>query len=97
MRCGDHPNVDVDGPVGADRHDLPLLKYAKQFRLQVARHIPYLIEKYRSVVCLFEQPLPAFSEGSGKRSACIAEELALDQAVGDRGTVYRNERLSLPG
>ncbi len=81
--------------VGADRPDLAVLQHAQQLHLQARGHLRDLVEEERPPVGHLEEP-PRFSRASVKAPAHVAEQLALDQGLGDRGGVDGNERLAGP-
>src|SRR5262249_38959487 len=83
VRRGDDAHVDPNGLVLADPSDLVLLNRAEELRLECERRLGDLVEEERAAIGLFEE---AFSrrDGAGERAARVAEELALEQRLGDR-------------
>ena len=80
-----------DRPVAADPHHLPFFEHAKQLGLRRQRQLSDLVEKQRSAGRVLERAL-AQAIGAGKRAALVAEQLALDQLLGQRGAVHRDQR-----
>jgi hypothetical protein len=92
--CGHEPNVRSDGAIAANSLEFLVLNCAEQFRLEFERHLADLIEKERALVGQFESP-SSLRRGSGKRALLMAEQLAFEQAGGNRGTVHFNEATPL--
>ena len=67
----------------AHRAHLPRLERAEELRLEIARELADLVEEQRAAVRLLEQALPAVL-GVGERPLGVAEQLALEQRLGDR-------------
>ena len=57
MRGGDDADVDADGPLAADAHDLAVLHDAKQPHLRGERQLADLVEEERAAVGLLEPAL----------------------------------------
>ena len=87
-------HVDRDLGLGADRAHLALLQRAQQLGLQRERHLADLVEEQRAAVRLLEQALAALL-GVGERALRVAEQLALEQRLGHRRAVDRDERAVL--
>jgi len=89
-RCDD-ANVNLERLVAADALKLAILQQAKHFGLRGKRHIADLVEKDRTAMALLEltDPLPV---GAGERAFLMAEQLAFQQRLGDRGAVDRQKR-----
>jgi hypothetical protein len=68
-----------------------LLQDPQQLGLQRQRQLADLVEEDRAAVGLGEQA-QAIGAGVGERAALVAEQLALDQRLGHRGQVDRDER-----
>ena len=88
---GDHPDIHRVLLPGPHPPHPPLLEHAQQLRLERQRQFPHLVEEQRATVGKLHEPHPA---GIGPRegAALMAEELALDQGVGDRSAVHGHER-----
>jgi hypothetical protein len=80
---GDHPHVDLDGLVAADALELALLEEAEQLDLGRRREIADLVEEQGAAVRLLEAAF-ARARRAGERTALVAEELALEQRLGQR-------------
>jgi hypothetical protein len=70
--------------------ELPVLQIGG--RLGGRSHVADLIQEEGPPVALFEFP-HAPRQGSGEGSLLVAEELALEQGLGDGGAIHRQERL----
>src|SRR5262249_11516459 len=91
IRCGEDAHVDGARAATADRTDLARFERAQQLRLKLERQLADFLEEERSAVCFFEDA-SARVRRAGERAALVAEELALDQARGDRAAVDGDER-----
>ncbi len=90
-RGGHHPHVDGDFLAPANAANLPLLQRAQQLGLQHQRQFAQLVEEERAVIGKFQQAdPPAF--GAGEGALFVAEEFALQQALGNRSAIDRHER-----
>ena len=87
---GDHAHVRRERRVAADAVELAVGEHAQQARLQVGRHVADLVEEERAAVGLLEAPA-AHRLRAGEGAALVAEELALEQVLGDRRGVDRDE------
>jgi hypothetical protein len=75
VRCGNDPNVALDGFATTHALEGSLLQNAKQFDLHLVGHITYFIEKKRASLGQFKPPLP----GGDSASECaffVTKELA---------------------
>ena len=83
----------VEGHLGvaADRAHRALLQRAQQLGLELQRQLADLVEEERAALGLAEQ---AGARGLrvGERAADVAEELAVEEVLGQRGAVDRDER-----
>ena len=80
------------GCVAADAARSALLEHAQQLRLHRRRQLADLVEEERAAVRRLEAadaPLARAGEGA----ALVAEELALEQRLRDRGAVHDDEGL----
>ena len=91
----DDAHVDLDRVVAADRPDLPVLEHPQQLALQLGPHVADLVEEEGAAGGLLEEPALG-RVGPGERAAHVAEELALEQAFGQRRAVDRHEGLRRP-
>ena len=80
----------VDRQLGdrADRPHRALLDRAQQLRLHRQRQVADLVEEQRAAVGRLEEAL-AVVGGAGERALAIAEELGLEQLLGNRAAVDR--------
>ena len=91
VRRGDHAHVHADAALPADRLDDLLLKRAQHLRLRLQAHVADFVEEQRAAVAVSNLP---------RRSATapvnaplrVAEELGLDQLLGNRRAVDLDER-----
>src|SRR5262249_28988153 len=88
----DHPHVDLDLVLAAaDSPEAPLLEDTEQLGLSRAVHLGDLAEEQVAAVGELETAGPSLG-GAGESAALVAEQLALDQRLGDRRAVDRDER-----
>ena len=80
-----------DRRAAADALDLALLEDAQELRLDLQRQLADLVEEERAPVGQLEEADPP-GDGAGEGALLVAEELALDQPLGDRGAVDRDQR-----
>ena len=66
----------------ADALELALLQHAQQLHLQRRAHRPDFVEEERAAVRLLEPALPV-ADGAGERAAHVAEQLRLEQRLGN--------------
>jgi hypothetical protein len=90
VRGREDAHVDVHRLAAADRPELALLQEAQQLLLHVGAHVPDLVEEERPLVRHLQQPLAAGAR-AGEGAALVAEELALEQRVGQRRAVLGDE------
>ena len=90
MRRGDEAHVDFHLFVAAHRLHALFLQRAKQLRLQRQRQVADLVEEQRALMRLLEQALRVVL-GARERAAHVTEQLALEQALGNRRDVDGNE------
>ena len=69
----------------------PLLQHAQQLHLRRRRHLADLVEEERAAIGQLEAALPPIG-GAGERALLVAEDLALEQRLGNRGAVDGDER-----
>ena len=96
VRRGDDADVhgDLVGP--ADPPDLPLLEGAKELDLGPGRHLADLVEEQGAALGQLEHAF-LVRDGPGERAADVAEELALEEVLGQRGAVDGDERIVAAG
>src|SRR5262245_59961602 len=71
--------------------ELPRLQHAQELALLTERHVADLVEEERAAVGELETP-DACALGIGECTARVAEELALEDAVGQPARIDRDER-----
>src|SRR5688572_7908187 len=90
MGCCDDANVHRLRPRGAQGQDLPRLEHAQELGLRGKRHVADFVEQECPVIGgLYQTELVAV--GTGEGTLLVAEELALDQVLGQRGAVDRGK------
>ncbi len=72
---GDHPCVDRNLLVAADRAVTPLLQHAQQLRLQGKRHLADLVEKEGAVIGMAEKPIAGLMR-AGEGAAQVSERMS---------------------
>ena len=83
---GDDPGVDLLGVGVADPLELPLLQDAEQLDLELGRGAVDLVEEDAAGVRGLEPAGPVV-DGAGERPLDVAEQLALEQALGQGAAV----------
>ena len=83
MRRGDDADVHDPQGVVADAAELVALEHAQQLHLGRGGHVADLVEEERAAVGALDQAL-AVGRGAGEGPAHVAEQLALDQRLGQR-------------
>ncbi|MNQ67409.1 hypothetical protein D3C85_819310 [compost metagenome] len=87
---GHHAHVDRHALARAQAHHFSLLQHAQQLHLDRQWQVADLIEEERAAVgCL--EPSSLGRERAGKGAFLMAEELALDQALGEGAAVHGHE------
>ena len=89
---GDDAHVDLHRLGAAHRADLAVLEHAQELALDAEPHFADLVEEDGSPVRLLEEPALRRVR-TGKRSPDVSEELALEQPLGNRHAVDRDEGL----
>ena len=92
MRGRDDAHVDADGLLGAERLHLALLDGAQDLGLGGGAQVADLVEKQGAQVGEGELAPPGLG-GAGEGALFVAEELALDERLGDGGAVHGDEGL----
>ncbi|EDM79044.1 hypothetical protein PPSIR1_10590 [Plesiocystis pacifica SIR-1] len=92
----DHAHVDGHGLGVADPLDLPLLEHAQQLDLEGQGHLADLVEEDGALVGGLELA-DLVGHGARERALDVAEELGLDQVLGDGPAVDRHEGALGPG
>ena len=76
----------------ADRAHLALLQHAQQLHLERRRQLADLVEEQRAAVGRPEEAGLALVVGAGEGALLVAEQLALEQRLGQRAAVDGDER-----
>src|SRR4029450_11994669 len=84
-------NVDVGLALGAEAAELPFLQDAQELRLGTGLHLRHLVEKQGAAVGKLEAALAAL-DGAGEGALLVAEDLALQQRLGNGRAVDGHER-----
>src|SRR5579885_1047100 len=92
---GDDARAYAVRAVGADGLHLAVLDHAQELRLHARRRLADLVEEHRSLVRFGKEPAP-IALGPGERAAHVAEELALEQRLRERGAVLHDEGPAAP-
>ena len=85
------PDVDPERLVLADPADLARFEEPEQLDLHALVQLADLVEEQRAAVGDLEEPL-AVGLGAGEGPLAVAEQLALDQVLGQGAAVDRDER-----
>ena len=88
---GDDAHVDRLLVAAAEAAERALLQHAQQLDLRRRRHLGDLVEEQRAAVGELEAALPPLG-GAGERALLVAEDLALEQRLGNRRAVDGDER-----
>jgi hypothetical protein len=93
---GDHPHIHRDGAGAPEPFHLALLQRAQELGLEVHAQAPHLVEEQGAAVGQLElAELARVRAGEG--ALLVAEQLGLEEAVGDGSEVHRHEGLVAPG
>ena len=95
VRRGDHAHVDLALGRGADAAHRVILEHAQQLRLHRHRELADLVEEERAALRGLDEPRLR-GRGAGERALLVAEELALDELIGERRGVHADERPAAP-
>ena len=83
----------LNGPAVAQAIEFPLLQHAQKFGLQHERHLADLVQQQGPPVGQLELAGIA-RQRPGEGAAHVAEQLGLQQVLGDRGAVDGHEGLA---
>ncbi len=86
----DHPDVDAEGPGGAEGLDLLPLEDPQELRLQVQGELADLVEEDRPAVRPLEGALSILVR-AGEGTPLVTEELRLDEVPAERPTIDDHE------
>ena len=84
--------LTLHGLGAAEALELALLQHAQQLHLRAEVDVADLVEEERAALGHLEAPLLA-GVGAGERALLVAEQLRLDQRVGQRRAAHLDERL----
>ena len=88
---GDEADVDLERRWSPPtRSNSPLLQHAQELGLHGRRQLADLVEEERAAVGQLEAP-GLLAVGAGEGAALVAEQLALEQRLGQRRAVERDE------
>src|SRR5207245_9389745 len=90
VRRGDEAHVDLDRPGAADPLDLALLEYPQELGLELGPQGADLVEEERAALRELELAKLALV-GAGERTLLVAEQVGLDESLGDRRRVDGDE------
>jgi hypothetical protein len=96
VRRGEDARIDRDRARAAEPLDLAGLDRAQELGLRIQAHVADLVEEEGSEVRGFEASA-LHLRGSRERTLLVAEELALDEILGERGAVQPLERAPRAG
>ena len=91
VRRGDDADVDVDLLLAAEPANLPRLERAQQLHLDVRRHLGHLVEEDRAAARHLERARLLVGR-AGEGALLVPEQLVLENLLGQRGAVEREER-----
>ena len=91
VRRGDQPHVERDQRLAPEPAHLPLLEDAEQVDLGLGGHLADLVEEQRAALRHLE-PAGLLAHRAAERPLLVAEQLALDQRLGQRPDVGGDER-----
>jgi len=90
------PDIDLDHPVPAHPHDLPLLEHPEELDLQGLAHPLQLIQEQGPFMGKFKQSGTPALFRAGERAFLISKKLALQQVLRHRRHIDRQKRSVLP-
>ena len=91
----DDARVHMDRSRRADRPHLALLQHAKQLDLQRRRRVADLVEEHGAAMRLLEHTL-VVGDRTGEGAADMAEQLRLEECLGERAAVRRRRTAGSP-
>ena len=92
---GDDADVDAARHVLADAPHLAVLEHAQQLGLRARRQLADFVEEQRAAVGFLEEA-GALADRAGEGAAGVAEQLGLEQIVGERRAVDRAQAAVAP-
>ena len=91
VRGGDHAHVDLDRVAAADALERMAFQHAEELGLRAWAHLADFVEHQRALVGRLELADLALGR-AGERALLVAEQLAFQQRLGERGAVQADER-----
>ncbi len=91
----DDADVELLGLAATERDHLARLEHAQELGLETDRQITDLVEEQRAAIRRGERT-DALGRRTGERALGVTEQVALDQRLGARAAVERDERPGLP-
>jgi hypothetical protein len=88
---GNHPDVGAQQSCAAESHELALFEHSQQLRLDGRRHLTDFVEEQDAAAGLFD-PTGLGRDGAREGTPLVAEELRLEQLIGQGGAVDGDER-----
>src|SRR5271163_552238 len=95
IRRRDYSRVDVDRALAADPLEVLILQEAQKLGLEGGRQVGNFVEENGAAVSRLE-PARLVLDRAGERAAHVAEQLALEQLLRQRGAIDDDEWLALP-
>ena len=95
VRRRDDPHVDLDRARRAEPLDFAFLQHAQHLGLRLRAHVADFVEEDRAAIGLLELADLLLGR-AGERPLLVAEELRLDQLLGNRRAVDLDEPLAAP-
>src|SRR5262245_29484200 len=92
VRRGHEADVHAPRIVLADAAHLSRLERTQQLRLHARGHGPNFVEEKRPTACVLDETR-ARRRGPGKRATGMTEQFVLEQRIGERRAVQRDEAL----
>jgi hypothetical protein len=92
---GDDPDIHLDADRPSDAPHLALLEHAQELRLHAGSDLADLVEKARAAARRLQEPL-FVGQGPRERALDVAEELALEETLGEGAAVDGHERMVAP-
>ncbi|MCY1447758.1 hypothetical protein D9M71_643920 [compost metagenome] len=92
MGGADDAHIHLHFAVATHPAEAAIAEETQQLGLQVRRHFTDFIEEHRALVGQLHQPGLATPLRAGEGAGGVAEQFALGQALGQRGTVQGQER-----
>src|SRR5207244_13414278 len=92
IRCGNDPDIDLDGLYASKALEFHFLENAQNLRLRSRIHVADFVEEDRALIRELEFPELSFNR-AGECAFFETDEFAFQQALRDTGTVQFHHRL----